>query len=61
MEVRWVVGEQQGGWGGTEGEGRGAGRARGEEVEGCAGLAVLLDALLLAYSKRQPKGCLSLI
>lgn len=27
---------------------------------GCAGLVVLVDALLLAYSKRQPKGCLSL-
>lgn len=61
-------GRGEDGRGGIEAEVRGGGgvQREGERVSerrsgGCAGLAVLLDALLLAYSKRQPKGCLSLI
>lgn len=62
---------EMGGWRGGEsgGEREGGGEEMvGTEREwvserrsgGCAGLVVLVDALLLAYSKRQPKGCLSL-
>lgn len=40
--------------------GDGGYRVSEREGGGCAGLLLLLDALLLAYSKRQPKGCLSL-
>lgn len=44
-----------GSWGGDGGY-----RVSERKSGGCAGLVVPLDALLLAYSKRQPKGCLSL-